>query len=351
MYKRRVAVSRPGRGRLRWALAGHAVRLLPDAALRRAARRGAQGSTAKVPPFADFVRFLEAAGPAAGIVMGELDPAAPVSRSPELDAVAVSPLKLGPQQIRARLYRAAGLPARAALVWVSGGAFVAGGLDMPESDWVARTLAARGTPVLALDYRKALNGVRHPAPGDDVRTGWHWAVEHSAESLGVPPERLHLGGASAGGNLAAATTRVLLDTSGPLPASLLLAYPLVHGRLPEWDPLALAAVREATQNACLPLDWIADMCVNYAGPEHLLDPHAFAGEATPPENHPPTLVLACENDTLRTSAERFADQLEAAGVTTVLHRLDGAAHRSLDRPTEPDGLQAVDHLATWLARA
>ncbi|MFJ2832849.1 alpha/beta hydrolase fold domain-containing protein [Streptomyces sp. NPDC087263] len=350
MYKRRVTHPRPGRGRLRWALAGHAVRLLPDAVLRSAARRGPQGSTAKVPPFADFVRFLEAAGPAAGIVMGELDPTAPVSRSPELDAVTVRPLKLGPQQVRARLYSAADLSDRAALVWISGGAFVAGSLDMPESDWVARTLAARGTPVLALDYRKALNGLRHPAPSDDVLTGWHWAVEHSAESLGVPPERLHLGGASAGGNLAAAATRRLLDTDGPLPASLLLAYPVVHGRLPEWDPLALAAVREVTHGACLPLDWIADMCVNYAGPDHLLDPHAFPGEATPPENHPPTLILACENDTLRTSAERFAGQLEAAGITTVLHQLDGAAHRSLDRPTEPDGQQALNHLATWLAR-
>jgi len=31
------------------------------------------------------------------------------------------------------------------LVWAHGGAFAFGDLDMPESDWVASQLAARGT--------------------------------------------------------------------------------------------------------------------------------------------------------------------------------------------------------------
>lgn len=59
---------------------------------------------------------------------------------------------------------------------------VSGCLDTYESDWVASALAARGLPVLALDYRKALHGVRYPVPRDDVLAGWHWAVKQ--------PERL-----------------------------------------------------------------------------------------------------------------------------------------------------------------
>jgi acetyl esterase/lipase len=45
--------------------------------------------------------------------------------------------------VPARLYRDAGAAASGnALVWVHGGAFIGGHLDMPESNWVARALAA-----------------------------------------------------------------------------------------------------------------------------------------------------------------------------------------------------------------
>ncbi len=56
---------------------------------------------------------------------------------------------------------AARMPRRrpgARLVWAHGGGFVAGDLDMPEADWVARTLAARGVTVVSIDYRLAGDG-------------------------------------------------------------------------------------------------------------------------------------------------------------------------------------------------
>ena len=50
-----------------------------------------------------------------------------------------------------RLYRNAKLPAAAGFVWVHGGAFVFGDLDMPEAHEVGLALAARGVPVLSVD--------------------------------------------------------------------------------------------------------------------------------------------------------------------------------------------------------
>ena len=41
------------------------------------------------------------------------------------------------------------------LVWVHGGAFAFGDIDQPESDWVARELAARGIAIVTVDYRLA----------------------------------------------------------------------------------------------------------------------------------------------------------------------------------------------------
>ncbi|MEY2467703.1 MAG: acetyl esterase, partial [Actinomycetota bacterium] len=129
--------------------------------------------------------------------------------------------------IGARVYRAGA--ATAALVWLHGGAFAFGDLDMPEAEWVALTLASHGVTVCSVDYRLATDGVTHPAPGDDVLAAWRWATGAS-QPLGNHP--VHLGGASAGACLAAATAKRIRDLGEPLPASLVLAYALVHAELP-----------------------------------------------------------------------------------------------------------------------
>ena len=84
-----------------------------------------------------------------------------------------------------------------------GGAFIGGYLDMPESNWVALELAARGIPVFAVDYTKCLGDVHYPVPSDDVLAAWQHARDHAEELLGVQPDALLLGGASAGGTLTA----------------------------------------------------------------------------------------------------------------------------------------------------
>jgi len=51
------------------------------------------------------------------------------------------------------------------LVWMHGGAFIAGDLDMPEADCVARELASRAeTAVIRVDYRLCAGGVTYPVP-------------------------------------------------------------------------------------------------------------------------------------------------------------------------------------------
>ena len=89
---------------------------------------------------------------------------------------------------------------------------------MPEAHWVSLYLAAHGISVLSLDYRKALHGVKYPAPSNDVLAGWQWALENfDALGLGTADD-LHLGGASAGAALTAALTGRLRDGAGQMPA-------------------------------------------------------------------------------------------------------------------------------------
>ena len=95
-------------------------------------------------------------------------------------------------------------PVRAAtgplLVYFHGGGFMHG--DLESHDAACRFLAERSGRPAAGGRLPARPGA--PVPGGARRRagGYAWAVEHAAE-LGADPDRLGVGGDSAGGNLAA----------------------------------------------------------------------------------------------------------------------------------------------------
>src|SRR4051812_24452188 len=343
-----VRALRPGRRR--YAAMGYAMRVVR--ALPRSLQRAMLGRVAggELPPVPDFVRMLEAAGqmPDPGP-----DPARLLARFPELASVEVThPVVTGPgAAVPARLYRRPRVVAdpdrAAALVWVHGGGFVAGTLEMAEAHWVGLALASRGIPVLSLDYRKSLHGVRFPAASDDVLAGWCWAVEN-ADELGVSADQLHLGGASAGGNLTAGVAKRLRDGAGPSPASVVLAYPLAHPELPDRVGVDLLAIRDVPGAVFFSPESVRDLTLNYAGDRAALaDPYAFPANGDV-SGLPPTFVLTCENDSLRSSGEAYADQLAAAGVDVTLQMEPGAAHGDLNEPFTPEAVRSLDRIADWL---
>src|SRR3990170_245675 len=129
-----------------------------------------------------------------------------------------------------RLYTP-GTEPTAALVWVHGGGFAWGDLDMREAHVVAAELCARSSAiVVSVDYRLAVGGVRFPVPLDDVQTVWRW---FEGEYATVGP--LGLGGASAGATLALGTAVRERDAGRRLPDLILLAYPFAHFPNPAVD--------------------------------------------------------------------------------------------------------------------
>ncbi|MCI9889852.1 alpha/beta hydrolase fold domain-containing protein [Micrococcales bacterium 31B] len=277
------------------------------------------------------------------------------------------------------------------LVWCHGGAFVHGDLDMPEGDWVARSLAARGITVLSVDYhlvpRHAAEGlptgvagtpddVRFPVPSHDVEFALGWLREHAAE-LSVDPERVALGGASAGGNLATGVALRLgagasetpdggtaprvaasyTETPTAPPALLVLAYPTLHARQP---PLA-AELRAALEREGY-LDHLSPtlaqgMYENYLGyadgTRASLDAaplDAVPGLAAPSDlaGLPPVVMVTSEADGLRASADAFAATLRAAGVSLDAYCEPGTGHGHLNTPDHPGAAQTLDRFAAAL---
>ena len=289
-------------------------------------------------PLPDVLRLFREQGEPAD-PRPDIDTASLRRRFPHLAGVEATDVRVdgpGGRVVPARLYRDASAEASGrALVWVHGGAFIGGHLDMPESNWVALELAARGIPVLAVDYVKCLGDVHFPDPSDDVLAGWKHAVSHAEELFGVPAFAVFLGGASAGGNLSAGATARLRDAGAPVPVGLVLVYPVVHPN----GPQASAEVDPGSLHG--------EMAANFAGSEGLADPHAFAALG-PAAGFPPTFVLVCEHDELRPSGEAFAQQLEAAGVEVEVRLEADADHGHINEPADPTALPTVEAVTAWI---
>ncbi|WP_448002475.1 alpha/beta hydrolase [Agromyces bauzanensis] len=284
-----------------------------------------------------------------------------------------------------RVYPADAAAARPtpALVWVHGGGFAAGDLDMPEADWVARTLATLGVTVVSVDYRLVGDGCRYPAPSDDVITAWHWTLEHAGE-LGIDPARAAIGGASAGANLATgsilrmparadaprsaiidsaggapapgATPEVAQETRAPsakpeMPAGVVLAYPTLLAVQPAPDA-ALRSRLDANPDADrFGPDVVRAMYENYlGGPVDDAPLPAVPGLAAASDlaGFPPVLMVNSESDELRVSGEVFAETLAEAGVPLELVIEPGTEHGHLNRPGEPAASATLDRVVRWL---
>jgi acetyl esterase len=248
-----------------------------------------------------------------------------------------------------RLYMPTDRRPFAGFVWVHGGAFLFGDLDMPEANWVSLALASRGIATLSVDYRKAVGANRFPAASNDVLAAWQWAVGN-ADRFGVAPSALHFGGASAGGNLVAGVTKRLRDGAGLSPRSAVLVYPVLHHVLPKETP----AITEAFSRVPGAVEFTPDLTdfinVQYAGTtEALADPYAFAANGDV-GNQPPTFILNAEADQLRASGEAYATALADAGVDVEMVCEPDTGHGHLNEPNLATAWRSVDRIVAWVER-
>jgi acetyl esterase/lipase len=124
-----------------------------------------------------------------------------------------------------RLHRPAGVSQPGpALLWIHGGGYVIG--TAQQDDELCRRFARElGVTVAAVDYRLAPEHP-YPAPLEDCYAALTWLAALPA----VDPARIAIGGASAGGGLAAALALLARDRGEVTPILQLLAYPMLDDR-------------------------------------------------------------------------------------------------------------------------
>lgn len=207
--------------------------------------------------------------------------------------------------VRVRLYTPPGKRNRAALVFAHGGGWATGSIDTAHHQ--CGTLAADAdVVVISVEYRLA---PEHPFPAgiEDYYHAILWSFAN-AESFGVDPRRIAVGGASAGGNMAAVACLMARDRKGPKIAFQLLEIPVLDVSI---DPKLIEEMRGVLPALADSGHLIAARYVT--SPEMAKSPYVSPLLATDLSGLPPALLLACEVDLVRDDCERYAKRLIEAG--------------------------------------
>lgn len=248
----------------------------------------------------------------------------PLNRDVDTTGVTVSdhdvPAPGGSVPVRVYAPTATAPAARPALLDIHGGGFVVGSIDMEHgfATQVARDLDA---VVVTPEYRLA---PEHPFPAavDDCYATLQW-MHDSAPALGIDPERVAVGGQSAGGGLAAAIALVARDRGGPGICFQYLGIPELDHRL-ETPSMRTFVDTPLWHRQNAELSWSY-----YLGPDAGdVSPYASPAIAPDVSGLPPAYVTTMEFDPLRDEGIIYAMRMMQAGVSVELHSYPGTFHGS-----------------------
>lgn len=270
--------------------------------------------------------------------------ARPRAAGPAVAKVADHTIPSTGANVPVRVYTPSGPGPFPILVWFHGGGWVVGDLD--TADPTARHLAVgAGCVVVSVDYRLAPE-TKFPGAADDCFAATQWAIQHAAQIQG-DPERVAVGGDSAGGNLAAVVALMARDQGGPALTFQLLVYPVTQRNF------TTSSYQQFSEGHMLTLDgmkWYWDLYLN--DPADASNPYAAPAMATHLHGLPPALVITAECDPLCDEGAAYAQRLRAAGVLTTYTCYDGMIHGFFGMPAVLDkGKRAVDEAAAALRQA
>ncbi len=258
-------------------------------------------------------------GPGIEALMGDVPDRADVGKDDR-----VVPGHGGGPEVPVRVYTptATAEAPRAALLYIHGGGFIHGSIDMMDVP-CQMYCGELDAVIVSVGYRLA---PEHPYPAGlhDCYAGLVWLHDHAAE-LGVDAARIGVGGGSAGGGLSAAVALLARDLGGPALCFQFLQIPELDDRLrtpsmQQFDDTPLWNLPNA--------EW---SWKHYLGELHGCDdvPHTAApARCTDLSGLPPAYVSTMEFDPLRDEGILYALALLQAGVPVELHSYPGTFHGS-----------------------
>lgn len=224
--------------------------------------------------------------------------------------------------VRIKLYRPLSERERKlpALLWIHGGGYV---LGHPEGeDAVCETFVEQtGCLVVSPDYRLA---PEHPYPAaiDDCYATLVWLAANAA-GLGIDPKRIAIGGASAGGGLAASLALLARDRGGPEICFQMPLYPMID------DRCETPSSREITDSRVWNTDNNIAAWHMYLGERDVhgeVSPYAAPSRADDLTGLPPMYTCVGQLDPFRDETIQYVARLAQAGVDVEFHLYPGGYH-------------------------
>ncbi len=226
---------------------------------------------------------------------------------------------------------------------IHGGGFILGNVEMMDG-WCEMIAAKVDAVVVSVEYRLAPEAP-FPAGIEDCYAALSWLHAHAAE-LGVDPERIAIGGQSAGGGLAARLALMARDKGGPAISYQLLEIPELDDRL---DTPSMLAFQDTPF-------WNRPNAVyswqHYLGPDHEGEPSIYAAPSRAEDlsGLPPAYISTMEFDPLRDEGIRYAMGMLEAGVSVELHNYAGTFHGSAFLPQAEPTRRNTDEIVQILRR-
>lgn len=227
-------------------------------------------------------------------------------------------LSLEGRDLPIRVYTPDGEAPHPALVFYHGGGWVIGNLDSHDS--VCRTLANKAKcVVIAVDYRLAPEH-KFPAAVEDAYDALQWVAVHANE-FNIDPNRIAVGGDSAGGNLAAVACIIAKERKTPNVVYQMLLYPSTgYKEVPN-------SMRENAEGFLLTteqMNWFREQYFN--NKEELQHPYASPVLYSDLSGLPSALIMTAQYDPLRDVGKAYADRLKESGVEVIYKNYEGLIH-------------------------
>jgi acetyl esterase/lipase len=207
-----------------------------------------------------------------------------------------------------------------ALYWIHGGGYVIGNAKIDDR-FCSLTARELGIVVISVEYRLAPENP-FPAPLDDCYAGWQW-LQQAAEKLGVNPQRIAVGGQSAGGGLAACLIQRIHDNDQTKAAAQWLFCPMLDDRTAA--NLTLNDLDNFPwNNRDNAVGWHAYLAQKPGADQ--LPPYAAAERRKDLKGLPPAWIGVGDIDLFYNENMGFAERLRLAGIDTALTTVAGAPH-------------------------
>jgi len=230
------------------------------------------------------------------------------------------------------------------LVFVHGGGWLQG--DLETHDGMCGKLAKwSGCMVIAVEYRLAPEN-KFPAAVEDAVAAYKW-VRANAASIGADPERVGVGGDSAGGNLSAVVRQQTALSGDRTPDLQVLTYPALDGRM---DTQSMRELRDAYIIPRDRMEFYRDCYIRDA--KDVKDVRFSPALADDLSDQPKACIVSAGFDPLRDEAIEYARHLEVDGVLVKQIQFPGQIHgfASLCKVI-PQGNHCIRAVADWLSTA